>query len=134
MTRAQTEDVKSDALTHWLHRHGFTANPFAEWEAGKEEWLQRYFVSPPFFDKLFGDPQHPVTALLYAGRGCGKSAHRVIIRERSRPKNPHSTVLAVPYTDFTSFLNQSGTVLAQPTLDNHLRAILYHAIQVLVMS
>jgi hypothetical protein len=133
MSRTSSSDSeRADPVMQWLRRHGFTANPFAEWEASKEEWLQRYFVSLPFFDKLYGNPEHPVTTFLFAGRGCGKSAHRVIVQMRSRPHNPHDTVLAIPYTDFTSFLNQSGTALVQSTLDSHLKLILKKAFEILL--
>lgn len=132
MSKAPLAGEQSDPVVRWLQRHGFTANPFAEWEAGKEEWLQRYFVSFPFFDKLYGDSEHPVTSFLFAGRGCGKSAHRLIIQTRSRPSNPLGTVLAIPYTDFTPFLNQSGTALVQSTLDSHLKVILKSAVEILL--
>lgn len=132
MSRALSERGQADPVMRWLQRHGFTGNPFAEWEASKEEWLERYFVPLPFFDKLYGDPQHPTTTFLFAGRGCGKSAHRVITQQRSRPTDPHSAVLTIPYTDFTAFLNESATALVQPNLDAHLKALLKCAVGILL--
>ena len=129
--KALDESPQSDPMMQWLYRHGFTANPFEEWEASKEERLESYFLPFPFFDKFYGDPKRPTTAFLFAGRGCGKSAHRLIIQARSRPHDPRSTVLAIPYTDDTLFLNDS--MVSIPTnLNQHLQVLLKGALGILL--
>lgn len=132
-----TEDPhsrESDRVHNWLKSHGFSANPFAEWEASHEKDLQSYFYSLPFWKNLYGKPDAPITTFLFAGRGCGKTAHRLVIEASSRPQNPQSSVLAVPYTDFTSFITESGAELRPVVLRDHLLVILCNAAETLVQE
>ncbi len=40
-----------------LYEHlGFESHPFLKTNAAEEESLQSYFVPPPYFDAIIGDP------------------------------------------------------------------------------
>lgn len=111
-------------LTTWLKELGFTENPFALREAGREERLSEYFVEGPYYDEIKGSADDPRTTFVFAARGCGKSAYRVMIQRSCRPDDRDSLVLAIPYTDFSRVLTETKGDLSQVTLDHHLRALL----------
>jgi len=115
---------RAKTIATWLKGHGFTENPFALREAGCEERLSEYFVEGPYYDEVKGDADDPRTAFVFAARGCGKSAYRVMIQRSCRPDDRDSPVLAIPYTDFSRVLAETKGDLSQVTVDHHLRAIL----------
>lgn len=110
-------------LATWLKGHGFTENPFALREAGREERLSEYFVEGPHYDEIKGSADDPRTAFVFAARGCGKSAYRVMIQRSCRPDDRDSPVLAIPYTSFSRVLAETNGDLSQVIADHHLRAI-----------
>ena len=55
---------------------GFVSHPFVKTNADEEPLLEKYFVPPPFFDGVIGDPTSPSPAIVLAPRGGGKSALR----------------------------------------------------------
>jgi len=111
-------------LAAWLKGHGFTENPFALREASREVRLSEYFVEGPHYDKVKGSTDDPCTAFVFAARGCGKSAYRVMIERACRPDDRDSSVLAIPYTDFSRVLAEADGDLVQVTADHHRQAIL----------
>lgn len=71
------------SLDTLLKNLGFVrGNPFASLEAGKEEgqdWFYESFVEPPRFDEIVGDARSPQPMLIFAPRGSGKTALRVMV-------------------------------------------------------
>lgn len=68
----------------WLEHFQFKFFPFDKLEAANEHLkdpkvLARSFVEPDNFDKVIGLAGSPATSLLFADRGTGKSACRVMI-------------------------------------------------------
>lgn len=68
----------------WLEHFRFKFFPFDKLEAANEHLkdpkvLARSFVEPDNFDKVIGLAGSPTTSLLFADRGTGKSACRVMI-------------------------------------------------------
>lgn len=55
---------------------GFKEHPFAHTNADEEPWLEHYFVPPPFFSGVIGDPSRPTPTIVLAPRGAGKTAQR----------------------------------------------------------
>ncbi|MBI4738751.1 hypothetical protein HY772_04225 [Candidatus Woesearchaeota archaeon] len=108
--------LKRDAVRAWLESWGFVDNPFALWNAGIEPRLEEYFVKRPFFDQLLNDPR---STLVFAPRGGGKSATRIMIQSESRPAAYTSSIFAVSFTDFSPFL-ESHSQLPQLTLADYL--------------
>lgn len=63
--------------------HGFSADPFASTNSEDEELLEEYFVPPPYFSNVIGDPQAPKPKVIFAPRGSGKTAQRRMIEVAS---------------------------------------------------
>jgi hypothetical protein len=66
---------------------GFSANPFQFTNADEEDHLQSYFVPPPYFDSVWGDPNTPSSHVIFAPRGGGKSAQRRMIEYRAEKES-----------------------------------------------
>lgn len=70
--------------SQWVNYFGFQRFPFDRPEAGNEEFarpdfLASCFVEPKSFERVFGQADAPVTSLLFAARGTGKTACRVMM-------------------------------------------------------
>jgi DNA-binding winged helix-turn-helix (wHTH) protein len=113
------------SIEQWLLRRGFVANPFAHCEAKDEaDCLQEYFEFHDCFEKVLGSSKSPATAFLFAARGCGKTACRMMIAQTSRPSDRRSDVLAVEYTDFGSVMQKMGDDWSDIGVQEHVKAIL----------
>lgn len=110
----------------WWRRHGFTENPFALREAGQERRLSEYFVHGQDYDAVKGSSGAHQTTIVFAARGCGKSAYRRMIQTSCRPASEENSILAVPHTEFSSVLSASSA-LADVTLEIHVEALLRSA-------
>ncbi|HYM15052.1 MAG TPA: hypothetical protein VEZ14_05795 [Dehalococcoidia bacterium] len=80
----------------FLRRLGFDSNPFQYTDADLEVRLPDYFVAPPYFPSVFGDPDHPTSAIVFAPRGSGKSAQRRMVELQCPPES----VLCITYDTF----------------------------------
>lgn len=96
---------------------GFSNHPFAQTNADEEPFLAGYFVPPPFFDAVIGDPTHPNASIVLAPRGGGKSAQRRKVELWA----PSSNVLAVTYDRFEFGVGQQ---LSDVGLPYHMRNII----------
>lgn len=96
---------------------GFADHPFAHTNADEEPWLENYFVPPPFFSGVIGDPKHPTPAIVLAPRGGGKSAQR----RQLEAWCAENAVLGVTYDRFEF---GSGQSLEAVSLPYHIRNIL----------
>ena len=83
-------------LRDFVNSLGFDANPFEYTNADQEDRLKDYFVPPPYFASVFGDPQNPTSFIVYAPRGGGKSAQRIMIENQCAEND----VLAITYDQF----------------------------------
>ena len=104
-------------LREFLSKLGFTENPFQFTNADEEEHLQSYFVPPPYFHSVWGDPQFPKSQVIFAPRGGGKTAQRRMIEYRAESEN----VFVITYDRFEKL---GGADLAALSLDYHLRNII----------
>jgi hypothetical protein len=107
---------------------GFDENPFAHTNADEEvERLPDYFISPPYFSAVFGNPADPKSFVVFAPRGGGKSAQRIMI-ERSCAMNK---VLAITYDRFDfPELDRAGEV----KLYHHLYKIIRFALMGILIT
>jgi hypothetical protein len=81
----------------FLKNLGFDEDPFAHTNADEEaEILPTYFIPPPYFNTVFGDPDYPKSFLVFAPRGGGKSAQRIMIEKACIDQS----VLALTYDRF----------------------------------
>ncbi|MGY1551401.1 P-loop ATPase, Sll1717 family [Microbacterium sp. A588] len=81
-----------------MSRAGFTSDPFATWDSDREELLAEYFVPPPYFPSVLGDPTAPEPTIIFSPRGTGKSALRRMLEVNST--NDSNPYLAIAYMDF----------------------------------
>lgn len=76
---------------------GLNENPFQYTNADKEsDLLEEYFIYPDYFEDVWGDIDNPVSNIVYAPRGAGKTAQRLMIEKRAARID---NVLTVTYTD-----------------------------------
>ncbi|HML54727.1 MAG TPA: hypothetical protein PKC79_11585 [Solidesulfovibrio magneticus] len=75
---------------------GFTSHPFVKTNADEEPQLSQYFVPPPFFSGVIGDPNNPSACIVKAPRGGGKTAQKRMVEEWAAKNG----VLAVAYDRF----------------------------------
>jgi hypothetical protein len=80
----------------FLKQFGFEEDPFASTNAADEPNLSNYFVEPPYFSTVMGDPRRPQSHVVLAPRGGGKTAQRRMIEEASAGQN----ILCVTYDAF----------------------------------
>jgi len=120
-------------MDNWLHQVGFVnGNPFATSEADREgQYLPEFFVDTGHYDLICGDVNRPQTALVFAPRGGGKTAYRVMLQRQCCPHQLDSTVLAVSYTSFEPAL-ASFRERRQVSAEAHVRAILRSGLSALL--
>jgi len=110
-------------LDNWLRAFGFVENPFSQTEAERDLRLHEYFIEPTCFDTVLGTAVSPQTAVLFAPRGGGKTANRVMadhfckIGERMR-----GSVFSVVYANFDNLVG----FVEWGTLGVHLRVNVHH--------
>jgi hypothetical protein len=71
------------ATNPFLEQFGFIEDPFASTNAGQEPRLPDYFVPPPYFHSVLGDPKVPQSHVVLAPRGGGKTAQRRMVEDFS---------------------------------------------------
>jgi hypothetical protein len=91
---------ESDATT-WLSQHGLRENPFAESNAAVEADLDSYFVDVGGIIDEIVDSKMP--CILFAGRGCGKTAYRRMLEAYCRPFDRNSQQLVIVYSASSFF-------------------------------
>ncbi len=84
-------------LDGFIKNFGFQSNPFQYSNADKEiDYIDAYFIKPDYFEDVWGNPYNPVSNIVYAPRGGGKTAQRIMIEKRVRLSDD---ILAVTYTN-----------------------------------
>lgn len=101
---------------------GFDSNPFQFTNADDEDRLEKYFIPPPYFDSIWGNPEKPKSVVVFAPRGGGKTSQRKMIEFESQ-KN--GNVLCVNYSRF-----ELTKRVQDITLSDHLQKI----IQIIVVG
>lgn len=124
--------VEMQNVERWFKQRGFSNNPFANYEAESEDRLPEYFVDTLFYDYIWGNEQHPRSMIIAAERGCGKSAHRIMIARACRPCNPKSDILAVEYAGFDWPEGIKDPLPSSSLLDTHLALLLGASVDVFV--
>ena len=134
----QQKDVKNDISnviteSEWLDNFGFVRSPFERLEAGSEEYIEPGFLSNCFVDPdgflgILGQANAPITQILYASRGQGKTACRVmtdyLCQHGSVPDKKtgqREYVLSIPHIHL-------HVIADDPTLENHVTEIMNRAI------
>jgi hypothetical protein len=90
-------------FNEYINKLGFEINPFQFSNADKEvEYIESYFIKPDYFEDIWGNPYSPVSSIVYAPRGAGKTAQRIMVEKRAKKT---SDILTISYTnhDLTEF-------------------------------
>ncbi len=103
--------------TDFVKNLGFNEDPFARYNADQETRLSEYFVPPPYFADVFGDASDPQSFFVFAPRGGGKSAQRIMIENRCAEES----VLSLTYDDFDLFPVNTASAMS---LEHHVKRIL----------
>src|SRR5271154_3956859 len=126
-------------LEQFLKHHGITGNPFSEEEAQTDSVFKRLCLQTihhPAWDKFFGSPADPSTALVFGEKGSGKTALRLQVTSELEAYNvahPEARVFVISYDDFNPFLDHfrdsvrskdAGEALERWRLQDHMDAIL----------
>lgn len=94
-----------------LQHHGIQENPFGQEDAQTDQVFKRHCLDGtyhPAWDKIFGSPQDPSTAVVFGEKGSGKTALRLQIVDHIRKYNqahPAERVFVIEYDDFNPFLD-----------------------------
>lgn len=99
-------------FTDYLDAIGLENNPFQFYNADKEvDLISNYFIKPDYFEDIWGDPYNPVSNIVYAPRGGGKTAQRIMVEKRAKD---FEDILTVTYTnhDLSQFKNINEITLA----------------------
>ena len=120
MSRPDSLDAR---LSLWLSARGLRDNPFAHWSAEQEPDLPCYFVDVERFDELLAAAE---PCVVFAARGCGKTAQRRMLAAQCRPEQADARRLAVHYgyDGFRRALKLAGDDLTRLQADHHAAAIL----------
>jgi RecA/RadA recombinase len=131
----------------FLEHHGIGGNPFSEEDAQTDTVFKRRClvkIHHPAWNKFFGSPADPSTALVFGEKGSGKTALRlqaVAELEAYNQAHPTERVFVVSYDDFNPYLDHFKTaVRARDTesaltkfrLQDHMDAILAQGVTQLV--
>lgn len=92
---------RAAVLRDWLKQCGLGGNPFEVRSAEQDPNLPSYFVDMGILDDLLRLRE---PCIVFAERGCGKTAQRQMVAAQCRPTNPSSPMLAVTYSNAASNL------------------------------
>ena len=131
----------------FLEHHGIEGNPFSEEDAQTDTVFKRRClvkIHHPAWNKFFGSPADPSTALVFGEKGSGKTALRlqtIAELEAYNQKNPTERVFFLSYDDFNPYLDHFKTAvkgkdteqaLTRFRLQDHMDAILAQGVTQLV--
>lgn len=98
-------------IQQFLAHHGLSQNPFSQEDAQTDPLFKQFCskdVFHPAWDKIFGSPGEPSTAVVFGEKGSGKTALRLQIVEKIGEHNrqhPQDRAYVVEYDDFNPFLD-----------------------------
>ena len=125
----------------FLEHHGIGENPFADEDAQSDLIFKGHCIHNayhPTWDKIYGNPCEPATAVVFGEKGAGKTALRLQIARHLAEYNadhPDRRVFVIQYDDFNPYLDRfrerfsgrrrrADRVLGQWKLWDHMDAIL----------
>ena len=131
----------------FLEHHGIAANPFSEEDAQTDTVFKRRClvkIHHPAWNKFFGSPADPSTALVFGEKGSGKTALRLqAVAELDAYNQAHPTerVFVISYDDFNPYLDHfktsvrardSADALGRWRLQDHMDAIMAQGVTQLI--
>ncbi len=106
-------------IQQFLEHHGVSLNPFADEDAQTDPVFKDHCIAStyhPAWDKVYGNPTEPSTAVVFGEKGSGKTAMRLQIVRHLREFNrshPGRRAFVIQYDDFNPFLDRFRDTLAQ---------------------
>lgn len=131
----------------FLEHHGIGGNPFSEEDAQTDTVFKRRClvkIHHPAWNKFFGSPADPSTALVFGEKGSGKTALRlqaVAELDAYNQQHPHERVFVISYDDFNPYLDHFKAALkarditpalGKWRLQDHMDAILAQGVTQLI--
>lgn len=101
----------------FLDKFGFDADPFQSTNAADEPKIADYFVPPPYFQAVVGDPSQPKSQVVLAPRGGGKTAQRVMIEQLSQGSKEFLCIV------YDEFILPEKAQIADIDLNYHIRNV-----------
>ena len=104
-------------LEQFFQHHGIVGNPFSEEDAQTDTVFKRRCLTTihhPAWNKFFGSPADPSTALVFGEKGSGKTALRLQAgseMDSYNQKNPGERVFVISYDDFNPYLDNCRTAM-----------------------
>lgn len=98
-------------IQQFLEHHGLTQNPFSQEDAQSDPLFRLCAATGthhPAWEKIYGNPGEPSTAVVFGEKGAGKTAIRLQIVEgltQYSQQHPDERVFIVEYDDFNPFLD-----------------------------
>jgi hypothetical protein len=128
-------DTLRNTLSSWLQQVGFVnGNPFATANADQESsLLPEYFVDTGHYNLVVGDPRAPQTTLIFAPRGCGKTAYRVMLEQQCYPHSDQLNTLVLPHVTFDRLYTDTYEGLRQQ-LHKHITSIIQVGLRALIQT
>jgi hypothetical protein len=126
-------------LQEFLGHYDIAGNPFSEEDAQTDTVFKRgclWKVHHPAWDKFFGSPADPSTALVFGEKGSGKTALRlqaIAEYQAYNEQHPDARVFVISYDDFNPYLDHfreavrardPADALKKFRLQDHMDAIL----------
>lgn len=118
----------------WLVQRGFSANPFENTNAEFEQAeLPAYYIDQGKLDEILSSRK---ACLIFAARGCGKTAQRQMLASMCFPGQPRAVRLAIHYVyaGMERALAASAGRLAQVSTAAHVDAILFAGVEALAQA
>ncbi len=131
----------------FLRHHGIAGNPFSEEDAQTDTVFKKRCLGTihhPAWDKFFGSPADPSTALVFGEKGSGKTALRLQAMAELDAYNqahPGERVFVISYDDFNPYLDHfraatkardTAQALTRWRLQDHMDAILAQGVTRLI--
>lgn len=106
-------------IREFLDHHGIAENPFADEDAQTDLVFKGVCIRNvyhPTWDKIYGNPAEPATAIVFGEKGAGKTAMRLQIDQHLAEYNadhPNDRVFVIQYDDFNPFLDRFRDTLSR---------------------
>lgn len=106
-------------IREFLDHHGIADNPFADEDAQTDLVFKGHCIHAcyhPTWDKIYGTPVEPATAIVFGEKGAGKTAIRLQMDRHLAEYNathPEERVFVIQYDDFNPFLDRFRDTLSR---------------------
>lgn len=105
-------------IQDFLQHHQIRVNPFSEEDAQTDPVFKDHCITSTFhpaWDKVYGDPSAPATAIVFGEKGSGKTALRLQLARKIARYNldhPGERLFIIAYDDFNPFLDRFADKLS----------------------